>query len=202
MKILIYILTIINFSCGNFTLKSSNLPISEKKKTYKEEISRIKTFAETNGYNQKTAFMVDYSIHSGRNRFFVINLETNTISRSALVCHGSCKGDDRNDNDIATNFSNKSGSLCSTLGMSLISYRAYSSWGGNYKYWLEGLEKSNKNMRSRVVVLHSWEGVADEETYPKPLAMSWGCPTVSIGFLDTLDKILKKETKVLLYSFE
>ena len=56
-------------------------------------------------------------------------------------------------------------------------------------------------MRKRIVVLHAWEYVSDEEIYPNPIVMSWGCPTVSIKFLDELDGILKKNKKVLLYSF-
>jgi len=57
-------------------------------------------------------------------------------------------------------------------------------------------------MKKRVVVLHAWEGVPNFKTYPLPIANSLGCPTVSIDFLDTLDSILKKEKKVLLYSFK
>jgi hypothetical protein len=86
--------------------------------------------------------------------------------------------------------------------MAVIGERAYSSWGKNYKYWLDGLEAANTNMRKRVVVLHAWEHVPDKEIYPKSLALSWGCPTVSIQFLDELDKILKENDKILLYSFD
>ena len=119
-----------------------------------------------------------------------------------MVCHGSCSGENSNVAGLATEFSNTSNSLCSTLGIAVVSGRDYSKWGNNYKFWLDGLEKSNNNMRNRVVVLHAWEGVPDKEIYPKPLAMSWGCPTVSLAFLDTLDDILKDNNKVLLYSFK
>lgn len=202
MKNFLYIFTILFFSCNNTSLKSNNLLIEKEVKTYEKEIKKLKEFAKTNGYNQKLAFMVDYSIHSGKNRFFIVDLETSTIPKKALVCHGSCKDENRNKKDLATTFSNTSESLCSTLGMSVMAGRAYSTWGSKYKYWIDGLEEGNKNMRSRVVVLHSWEGVPDEEIYPKALAMSWGCPTVSLDFLAELDEILKKEEKVLLYSFK
>lgn len=143
--------------------------------------------------------MIDYSVHSGKNRFFIVDLKNETILNKALVCHGNCKGD--NTKDIPTTFSNTANSYCSSLGMSVIAERDYSTWGSNYKYWLDGLEETNKNMRSRVVVLHSWEGVKDEETYPKALAMSWGCPTISLKMLDKIDQLLETEKKVLLYSF-
>ncbi len=182
------------------TTKNNSFPQEETVPKYQKEIKYIKSFSKTNAYNQNLAIMIDYSIHSGKNRFFIVDLKNEKIKKSALVCHGSCKGD--NYSDFATTFSNTKNSYCSTLGMSLIGERAYSTWGSNYKFWLDGLEESNSNMRSRVVVLHSWEGVKDEETYPKPLAMSWGCPTISLKMLDEVDELLKTEKKVLLYSFK
>lgn len=173
----------------------------EKAKNYATTIAHIKSYAKKNGKNQDIAFMIDYSLHSGKNRFFVIDLKKSKIIKKALVCHGSCKNEAINDEN-ATNFSNVSESLCTSLGMAVIGERAYSQWGKNYKYWLDGLETSNSKMRKRVVVLHAWEHVPDKEIYPKPIVMSWGCPTVSIKFLDELDVLLKKHKKVLLYSFD
>lgn len=196
MKLFLFSLLSILLFCNN-----ENASITTARaKDYSKEIAHIKKFSKTNGYNQSLALMIDYSVHSGKNRFFIVDLKNEKIKKGALVCHGSCKGE--NDKDFATTFSNTPNSYCTTLGMSLIAERAYSTWGNNYKYWLDGLEDSNKNMRSRVVVLHSWEGVKDEETYPKALAMSWGCPTISLKMLDEVDALLKTEKKVLLYSFK
>jgi len=192
-----------NLNIFFFLLSILNFSVDENKtpptKGYSSEIDHIKKFAKQYHYNSDIAFMIDYSLHSGLNRFFVVDLKKGTLIKKGLVCHGSCKG--QNKSAIPTVFSNTNESYCSTLGMAVISERAYSSWGKNYKYWLDGLEKSNANMRKRVVVLHAWDGVEDKEIYPKPLALSWGCPTVSIKFLDDLDVILKKHDKVLLYSF-
>lgn len=171
-----------------------------EKKSYKTQISKVKAFAEDNNYNKKVAFLIDYSLHSGKNRFFVVDLQQGKIIKKGLVCHGSCKNGE-NDNGMATTFSNTPSSYCTTLGMAVIGKRDYSQWGKNYKYWIDGLEKGNSNMRKRVVVLHAWEHVPDEEVYPNPIALSWGCPTVSIKFMDELDVILKENKKVLLYSF-
>lgn len=179
-----------NTIADNFLIKDS----------YKKEIGHIVSYAKREGYNQKTAFMIDYGLHSGKNRFFVIDLVQEKITDEALVAHGTCKGD--NKGALANTFSNTTNSYCTTLGMAVIAKRAYSRWGKNYKYWLDGLEPGNSNLRKRVVVLHGWEGIEDEQIYPKTLAMSWGCPTVSVNFLDELDGILKKEKKVLLYSFK
>ena len=218
MKIKIFIfLIIISFSrckekkntATNFVQNDSKIEntiiqniVTKPVKTYKTEIAYLKKYSKENGYNQEVSFMIDYSVHSGKNRFFIVDLKNDSIKNRALVCHGSCNGDNINNKDFADKFSNVSESLCSTLGMAVISERDYSSWGNNYKYWIDGLEKSNENMRKRVVVLHAWEGVPDEEIYPNTLAMSWGCPTVSLDFLDILDTILKENEKVLLYSFK
>lgn len=204
MKLILLLIAIpIVFSCQE-EIQEKKIQIQETKveieEDYSLEITYVKNFAKNKNYNKKIAFMIDYSIHSGRNRFFVIDLVGDSILKKGLVCHGDCKG--KNNRDTPLVFSNKSGSNCTSLGMAVISKRDYSSWGKNYKYWLEGLEKTNKNMRKRVVVLHAWEGVPDKEIYPKTMVMSWGCPTVSVNFLDKLDVILKKNKKVLLYSFE
>jgi len=208
-RIIILLVVVLFFSCNKKKLvladaKSTSLLVKknavEKAKNYNINIAHIKSYAKKNGKNQDIAFMIDYSLHSGKNRFFVIDLKKNKIIKKALVCHGSCKNEAEND-EKATNFSNVSESLCTSLGMAVIGERAYSQWGKNYKYWLDGLETSNSKMRKRVVVLHAWEHVPDKEIYPKPIVMSWGCPTVSIKFLDELDVLLKKHKKVLLYSF-
>ena len=172
-------------------------PIS---KDYIDEIKHIKNFATTNNYNKDIAFMIDYGIHSGKNRFFVVDLNEKSIIKKALVCHGGGKG--KNTKAIPTVFSNVNESHCSSLGMAVMGERAYSSWGKNYKYWIDGLEETNSNMRKRIVVLHGWKAMPDDETYPKPIATSWGCPTLTIDFLDELDVIIKENKKVLLYSFK
>ncbi len=205
LTILVLLLSFVSCTQNKSQLITSNATSiatvkTEKTDRYLSKITYIKKFAKVNKKNETIAFMIDYSLHSGKNRFFVIDLEKEKIIKRALVCHGSCKKEAKN-NEKAKNFSNVSESFCTSLGMAVIGERAYSQWGKNYKYWIDGLETSNSNMRKRVVVLHAWEHVPDEEIYPKPLVMSWGCPTVSTAFLDDLDHILKKNKDVLLYSF-
>ena len=194
IKLFLFILSTLHFSC-----KDENTTSVKPVKNYSVEIAHVKKFAKQQHYNQDIAFMIDYSLHSGYKRFFVVDLKKGVILKKGLVCHGGAKG--KNNKGIPTVFSNENESHCTTLGMAVVGERAYSNWGKNYKYWLDGLETSNTNMRKRVVVLHAWEGVADEEIYPEVLAVSWGCPTVSVKFLDELDVLLKKYDKVLLYSF-
>jgi len=205
-KILLLLLTVLFLSCSKkkpLLAEAENSLMEatiEVENNYTTEIAHIKKFAKQNNKNQDVAFMIDYSLHSGKNRFFVVDLKKSTITKKALICHGSCKNEAKN-GAKAVNFSNTSESLCTSLGMAVIGERDYSQWGKNYKYWLDGLEKTNSNMRKRIVVLHGWEHVPDEEIYPESIVMSWGCPTVSTKVLDALDIILKKNKKVLLYSF-
>lgn len=175
-------------------------PIEKEAPDYSDEIKHIKDYTIENDYNKDIAFMIDYGIHSGKNRFFVVDLKKDSIVKKALVCHGDGKGE--NTKGIPTVFSNVSESHCSSLGMAVMGERAYSSWGKNYKYWIDGLETTNSNMRKRIVVLHGWKGMPQKETYPNAIATSYGCPTVSIKVLDELDELLKENKKVLLYSFE
>ncbi len=194
IKLLIFLLTISFSSC-----QKENLPPEKTIVDYQTQINHIKNFVKKKNYNQNIAFMIDYSLHSGLKRFFVVDLKSNKFINKGLVCHGNCKGE--NDSDYSKVFSNINNSYCTSLGMSVVGERAYSKWGKNFKYWLNGLETTNSNMKDRVVVLHAWEGVADNTIYPKSLATSFGCPTISINFLDSLDVILKKNEAILLYAF-
>ena len=84
-----------------------------------------------------------------------------------------------------------------------IGKRDYSSWGINVKYWLHGLEDANKSAVKRVVVLHSWSAVKNEEMYPRYSPLSWGCPAVSDAFMKKLDERLQQTDRpVLLWIVE
>lgn len=48
--------------------------------------------------------MIDYSIHSGLSRLFIVNLQKNKITDKALVCHGKGKDNHANSMSKSTNF--------------------------------------------------------------------------------------------------
>ena len=65
------------------------------------------------------------------------------------------------------------------------------------------LLSTNKNAEKRVVVLHSWSAVKNQEIYPRYSPLSWGCPAVSDAFMEKLDKRLQQSEKsVLLWIIE
>lgn len=194
----IILLTLLSLVCCN------NAKVEEPAKDYSLKHNEALQYCKENGFNEDYYFLIDMSIHPGRNRFFVYDFKDLKITDKNLVTHGSCDQFEENpDKWEKAKFSNKSDSHCSMKGKYKIGKRDYSSWGINVKYWLHGLEKTNANAVNRVVVLHSWKAVSNEEIYPDLSPLSWGCPAVSDDFMRKLDtKLLKVKKPVLLWIVE
>lgn len=172
---------------------------TEVVKNYDALHEEAKKFVKENDFEESLYFLIDMSIHSGKNRFFIIDLNENTITHSNLVTHGSCDQIDSNETKWEkARFNNKINSHCSMKGKYKIGARDYSSWGINVKYWLHGLETTNHSAVDRVVVLHSWKAVSNDEIYPRYSPLSWGCPAVSNEFMGKIDKQLKNSKKPVL----
>jgi hypothetical protein len=186
-------------SCDKSSEKLSTQ--TSEKRDYSAFHKEAVEFCKKNKYNQDYYFLIDLSIHSGKNRFFVYDFNEKKISKRNLVTHGSCDVGQINEKKWEeAKFSNADNSHCSSKGKYKIGKRDSSSWGIKVKYWLHGLEKSNANAINRVVVLHSWTAVSDNEIYPRYSPLSWGCPAVSDDFMRILDaKLQKSEKPVLLW---
>lgn len=184
--------------CNNATIVET--PIKE----YTTSHTQALKYCKENKFNEDYYYLLDLSIHPGKNRFFVYDFKQNKITDQNLVTHGSCDQFEDNPNKWdKAKFSSKSDSHCSMKGKYKIGKRDYSSWGINVKYWLHGLEPTNSTAVKRVVVLHSWSAVSNEEIYPKVSPLSWGCPAVSDDFMRKLDAQLKVSAKpVLLWIVE
>lgn len=157
--------------------------------------SQLKPFALNKGYNDHIAFLIDMSIPSGRQRFFVYNMKKDSIELAGLVTHGygSAKS--------GVEFSNVPGSYCSSLGR----YRIGASYNGRFglAFKLYGLDKTNDKAFERFVVLHSHDCVPAAEVYPMSICESQGCPTVAPGFLQELKKYIEHSPKpILLYIYK
>jgi hypothetical protein len=154
------------------------------------------SFAKKNGYNSSICFMIDMSLPSGQNRFFVYNMSEDSILQSGLVTHGRC-------NQIwleGRKYSNVPGCGCSSLGKYKIGYSYQGTFGLAYK--LHGLERTNNNAFKRFVVLHSHDCVPENEVKDE-ICQSDGCPTVSPQFLLQLKPILNSSSKpILLWIYE
>lgn len=137
----------------------------------------IKNFAAHKNYDQQYCFLVDMHVSSGKKRFFVYNLQKDSIEKAGLVAHGS--GSDHGDSLI---FSNIIGSGCTSVGK----YKIGKSYNGRFgkSYKLYGLDSTNSNAYKRFVV------------------RSLGCPMVSPYFLDQLKPYIDQSKKpILLYIF-
>ena len=158
---------------------------------------KIKTYVAGKGYSTNYCFLIDMSINSGLKRFFVYDLNKNVVAYAGLAAHGSC--DELFLKEVK--YSNSPGSGCTSSGLYKVGQRYYGQYGKSYR--LIGLQNSNSNAFKRAVVLHGLACVPDEESYPKPICNSLGCPMVSIRFLDKLSNLIDRSDKpVLLWVYD
>lgn len=199
MRRLLLLLMLHFISCGNFDV-SEQIPVKDYTRVHREALH----FCNGKNFSTDYYFLVDLSVHSGRNRFFIYDFKQNKVVHQNIVTHGSCNAFEPNPTKLEkAKCSNRVDSHCSSAGKYKIGKRDYSSWGIKVKYWLDGLEENNSNARDRVVVLHSWGAVADKEIFPEYSPLSWGCPAVSNNFMKILDNKLQETKKpVLLWIIE
>ncbi len=184
-------------SCGIFINKKSEPPLPPGNETtrpiytspFASKATQTRNYAMENNFSTSYCFFIDMSIHSGRKRFFVYDLERNIVIMSGLVAHGSC-GDNFSDE---AKFSNAPGLGCSSLGKYKVGEGYHGQYGKSYK--LYGLENTNSNAYKRAVVLHGFSCVPDEEIYPRVVCNSLGCAMVSPSFFERLASIIDKSRK-------
>jgi hypothetical protein len=184
--------------------KPSHRPAPSVSSLTNVELERIETRAVLqkdwilrHGYNTGFCFLVDMRIPSGKNRFFVYDLHKDSVVLAGLVAHGSGSASF----SPTPSFSNISGSGCTSLGKYRVGYPYKGQFGRAYK--LYGLDTTNDQAFNRNVVLHSWTGVPEGETYPYPICNSRGCPMVSPAFLKQLQPMIDRAGKpVLLCIFD
>lgn len=99
--------------------------------------------------NQKVLTVVDFSQHSGKRRFFVVDLKSGAVD-AYVVAHG--KRSDPDFTGYATEFSNDEGSNMSSLGFALTDQVYVGVHGRSLR--LQGLSPTNSNMLARAVVIH------------------------------------------------
>ena len=165
----------------------------------KEKAAEAFLFCTKNKMDTTQCILINMGIHSGKNRLFVWDFKTNQVVSSGLCCHGSCDG--KTSISEAYNeakFSNTAQSYCSSKGKYKIGSRGYSNWGIHINYKLHGLESTNNNAYKRIIVLHSWNDVPENEIYPDYAPNSLGCPMVSNSMMKYLDQTLQSSTLPLL----
>lgn len=131
----------------------------------------LKVYAANKKASTSLGILIDMSIPSWKKRFFVVNLQTDSVLISGLVAHGGCGNYAREE----VVFGNTPGCGCSSAGHYRIGNKYYGTFGLAYK--LHGLDTTNNKAYERFVVFHSHSCVNDYEGVPT--CRSDGCPTVS-----------------------
>ncbi len=151
-----------------------------------------KDYVAAHNFNNTYCFLVDMRLPSGENRFFVYNLEKDSVENAGLVTHGSGV----NSSSSSPVFSNTPNSNCTSLGKYKIGKPYQGKFGLAYK--LYGLESTNSKAFDRFVVLHAHACVPNDEVDPQLICESWGCPTVAPAFLKTLKSYLDVTPKPIM----
>jgi L,D-transpeptidase catalytic domain len=149
----------------------------------------LKDYAVKNKCNQDYAFIIDMRIPSYKKRFFVYNLKKDSLLTTGFVAHGT--GSETFKGQLV--FSNTPDSRCTSLGK----YKIGGSYKGIYgfSYKLQGLDSTNSKAFERAIVLHGNSCVPDMETDNYPICFSYGCPMVSVNFLQQLKGYISKQGK-------
>ena len=183
------------------TPSHASLPATAEDAAVKEKLNNIAAMAEQyaahNQFSTQICFLIDMSIASGKQRFFVYDLQQNSIRLSGLVTHGRC-----NQNWLTgRKYGNTVGCGCTSLGK----YKVGNAYQGRFglAYKLYGLDATNSNAYNRFVVLHAMQCVPESSVDPYPICQSDGCPTVSPGLLKQLASLIDSSKQpVLLWIFE
>jgi len=204
MKLLVLIfLLLTSISIGSYYLNQRNILFTDSElftiEKLKEKAKIAEDYCQTNNFNTDFCILIDMGIHSGLNRLFVYDFNSDSVLFECMVGHGCCQNqwssDESKDEPL---FSNTEGSHCSSVGKYRIGERGYSNWGINIKYFLYGLENTNSNAFKRQIVLHGWDIISDNEVFPEGTPEGWGCPTVSNNSMKKIDNLLKSDEKAVL----
>lgn len=145
--------------------------------------------------NNQYLTIVDYSMPSNTNRFYVIDMVTKELVINTLVAHGKNSG-----NLIPDQFSNKNSSLKSSLGF-YITGNTYRGKHGT-SLILEGVEKGiNDHAQDRAIVIHGAKYVSDHIVNQEgAIGRSFGCPAVPTNKAKEIVATIKQGTCMFIYA--
>jgi L,D-transpeptidase-like protein len=150
--------------------------------------------AEGFGLDARRLALIDYSLPSTEPRLWVFDLANNRLLYREVVAHGRGSGE-----NVATLFSNASGSHASSLGL-FLTRDTYLGRNG-YSLRMEGLEPGvNDAAMRRAIVMHGASYV-DPSTASSlgRLGRSWGCPAVREAVARGMIDVLKDGQFVFAY---
>lgn len=154
--------------------------------------AKARSFVQQQKMNKQICFLIDLQLHNGKNRFFVYDIQKDSILHAGLVTHGDCR--ERYLSDVR--YSNQTGSQCSSAGRYKVGVQYKGIFGKSYR--LHGLDSSNSNALKRAIVIHSHECIPEKEIYPNQICNSQGCATVAPSFLTTISSYIDQSHKPIL----
>ena len=159
-------------------------------KDIEQKAAELYAYCQERGYNTQIGILVDYSLYSGRNRYFVWDFAKGEAVVSSVSPMGCGKGRSYG----RGKFSNEPGSRCISLGHYKIG-KERQMYSLNRKcFELDGLDSSNSNARSRAILLHP-SSLPSISVYPLPIISaipySAGCITMPFSKYDETAKHLK-----------
>lgn len=127
--------------------------------------------------------VVDFNRPSSKERLFIFDLKSQSVKKF-LVAHGKNSGE-----ALATHFSNEPGSNCSSLGI----YKTLETYIGKHgeSLQIEGLDKTNSNVKARLVVVHKADYVVPNYQGTGRAGRSDGCFAVNPEHIDEVIQSLK-----------
>jgi hypothetical protein len=138
--------------------------------------------------------VIDYRRSSLKPRLWVFDLEAGRLLFEEVVAHGQGSGD-----DLATRFSNLSGSHASSVGL-FVTRDSYDGRNG-YSMRMHGLEPGiNDQALARAIVMHGAPYVDVTNGMKQGrLGRSWGCPAVREAIARRMIDVLKDGQFVFAY---
>ena len=146
--------------------------------------------------------VIDFSQPSDQKRMYVIDLAEGKLLFHELVTHGSGSG-----GRMATDFSNRSGSNQSSLGLARTAETYQSAKFGGTALRIDGLEPGfNDQMRDRAVVMHQADYAtpaaiaANKAGGVSRLGRSQGCPAMDPKVAGKVIETVKNGTLIFTYA--
>jgi L,D-transpeptidase catalytic domain len=138
--------------------------------------------------------VIDYSLPSTQTRLWVFDLDSRKVLFRELVAHGKNSG-----GNLASFFSNSSGSLATSLGLFVTGGTYFGSNG--YSLRLKGLEEGVNDMAfDRAIVMHGAPYVSRAAIKALGrLGRSWGCPAVRKEVAKKMIDTLRGGTPIFAY---
>jgi hypothetical protein len=138
--------------------------------------------------------VIDYSLPSTQKRLWVVDLAQEKVLFTSLCAHGKYSGD-----NYTTSFSNRPGSLQTSLGLFLTENTYFGHDG--YSLKIKGLEQGFNNLAEpRTIVMHGAPYVSAQfASALGRIGRSWGCPAVEPQLAKPIIDTIKDGTLVFAY---